>query len=96
MKTLKWLLAGVLIGVIVAAFRDFEQGEWLKPQLSDGREPVGPEEPVLGYDGMDQETLVDWLADADLDADSLDRMLRYETVNLNRAPVIDLIEELLG
>lgn len=96
MKTLKWLLAGALVGIIAVAFRDFEQGAWLKPQLSGDREDTGPEEPVLGYDGMDQETLLDWLTSANLDSDALEHMLSYEEANRNRAPVIDLIEDLLG
>ncbi len=96
MKTLKWLLAGTLVGVIAVAFRDFEHGTWLKPQLFGGDEPIGPEEPILGYDGMDQETLLDWLSSADLQPDDLEHMLAYEENNLDRAPVIELIEELLG
>ena len=96
MKKLKWLLAGVVIGVIAVAFRDLERGEWLAPQLSRRREPIGPEEPVLGYDGMDQETVLDWLASANMDAAALERILLYEGANLNRAPVIDLLEDLLG
>lgn len=96
MNKLKWLLAGVAIGVIAVAFRDLERGRWLAPELPRRDEPVGPEEPVLGYDGMDQETLLDWLASADMDADALARILRYEAANLNRAPVIDLLEDLLG
>lgn len=95
MKKLKWLLAGVVIGVIAVAFRDLDRGEWLSPQLPRKREPVGPEEPVLGYDGMDQETVLDWLASANLDASALDHILRYEAANLNRGPVIELLEELL-
>lgn len=96
MKTLKWLLAGALVGIIAVAFRDFERGAWLTPQLSGAGEPAGPEEPVLGYDGMDQETLLDWLTSAHLDSDALEHMLSYEAANRNRGPVIDLIEDLLG
>ena len=96
MKTLKILLAGTLIGIVVVAFRDFERGIWLKPELAGGHEPIGSEEPVLGYDGMDQETLLDWLASADMDPDALEHMLVYEEANLHRTPIIDLIGELLG
>lgn len=95
MKTLQWMLAGVLIGVIAVAFRDLERGAWLSPALPQ-RDEVDEEEPVLGYDGMDQETLIDWLASADLDDDSIDRVLRYERANLGREPVIEALEEMLG
>lgn len=96
MKTLKWLLAGIIIGVIGVAFRDLEKGEWLKPSLPERRPPSGPEEPVLGYDGMDQETVIDWLFTAQLDADAIGRIRRYEEANLDREPVLEVLDELLG
>ena len=96
MKTIKWLFAGILVGVIAVAFRDMERGEWLRPTVPQRRIPAGAEEPVLGYDGMDQETLLDWLTDAELDAAALERVLRYEEQNLAREPVLSLLEDLLG
>ena len=96
MKTLKWLLAGIVVGVIGVAFRDMENREWLRPALPERAREPGVEEPVLGYDGMDQETVIDWLFTAQLDAESLDRINRYEEVNLGREPVLEVLEELLG
>lgn len=96
MKTVQWMLAGILIGVIAVAFRDFERGEWLSPAILTDDEEVGVEEPVLGYDGMDQETLLEWLADAELDHDTLERIIRYEEANRRREPVLTTLAELLG
>lgn len=96
MKTIKWLLAGVLVGIIAVAFRDMDRGEWLRPTLPRRHEPVGPEEPVLGYDGMEQETVLDWLTEANLDEETLEHVYRYEEQNLAREPVLDLLREMLG
>ncbi|HUE97523.1 MAG TPA: hypothetical protein VMN39_12755 [Longimicrobiaceae bacterium] len=95
MKTLQWILAGVAFGVVAVAFRDLERREWLRPALPGGV-AVDDEEPVLGYDGMDQETAIDWIASADLDEDTVERIIRFERENLDRLPVIEALEELLG
>ena len=99
MRLLKMLLAGAAVGVILTAFRDFEKETWLIPTGSGG----GPldddlddeEEPVLGYDGMDVDTLLDWLDDAELDPDTLERMHRYELARRGREPVLSAIEDRL-
>jgi hypothetical protein len=102
MNTLKWIVAGLLVGIAVSAFRDFERGAWLAPALPDDEEEeeeeeeVGEEEPVLGYDGMDQETVLDWIENADLDRSTLRRIIRYEEENRSREPVLEALEELLG
>lgn len=97
MSAWKALLAGAAVGVIVLAFRDFERGGWLMPAGFDGR--IGApddedleQEPVLGYDGMDQETLLDWLEGSDLDAETLMRARWYEQRNLAREPVLDALD----
>ncbi len=95
MRTLKWVLAGLLVGIVAVSFRDMQRGEWLRPARSPVLEPGG-EEPVLGYDGMDQETLLDWLGAAQLDESSIERIIRYEEANLGREPVLEALEELLG
>ena len=95
MKTIQWMLAGVAVGVIAVAFRDFERREWLSPALPRGA-TIDEEEPVLGYDGMDQETAIDWIAAADLDADTVERMIEYERANRDRIPVLEALEEQLG
>jgi hypothetical protein len=99
MRLLKMLLAGAAIGVIVTAFRDFENETWLipvRPGGAGGMDLEDEPEPVLGYDGMDQDTLLDWLADAAVDADTLERMHRYELAGRGREPVLSAIEDRLG
>jgi hypothetical protein len=101
MNWFKALLAGAAVGVLLIAFRDSERDRWLAPALLGGatddewREVGDEEEPVLGYDGMDQEALLDWLIDARLDRDTLTRIRRYETGNLGREAVIEAVDELL-
>jgi hypothetical protein len=93
MRTLQWALAGLVVGVILAAFRDFERGRWLTPVLQGVEEVPPSEEPVLGYDGMDQESLLDWLDRANLDELTIRKILRYEGANLRREPVLATLEE---
>lgn len=91
---LKWIVAGTAAGMILASFRDFENGRWITPGQSLPGE-VDETEPVLGYDGMDQETIIDWLARADLDRASLRRMQMYEQAHRDRGPVVAAIGDLL-
>jgi hypothetical protein len=93
MRLLKLLVGVIAAGAVVAAFRDLRGGGWLRPALPG--EP-GEEEPVLGYDGMDRDTLIDWLGDAALDAETLGRIRRYETAHQNRESVLASIDDLLG
>ena len=107
MNYLKVLLGAAAAGTIVLAFRDFDGGGWLHPALPGGGWAEGDllleedddealaEEPVLGYDGMDRDTLVAWLDDADLDEATLLRIRRYETAHQDREPVLDRIDDLL-
>lgn len=97
MNLLKMLVAGAAAGVILVAFRDFENQRWMLPTTR-GDEGLldDEEEPVLGYDGMDQETLIDWLGNAGLDRSSLLRARRYETANRRREPVLAAIGDLLA
>lgn len=101
-RLLKVLVGAAAVGVVVAAFRDSGRGRWLRPALPGrGEDDDGDlliadgEEPVLGYDGMDRDTLLDWLGDAELDRDTLLRIRAYESVNLARAPVLDAVDDLL-
>lgn len=109
MNVFKVVMGVAAAGVIALALRDFEEGAWLAPALPGGRgigdllldddEEAGDEwaeEPILGYDGMDRDTLVDWLDDADLDEATLLRTRRYEASNANREPVLDKIDDLLA
>lgn len=95
MNLIKLIVGGAAVAAIAAAFRDFENRGWLTPALP---RPAGydlNEEPILGYDGMDQETLIDWLGDADLDRATLTRMRAYERANRNREPVLSAVEDML-
>jgi hypothetical protein len=100
-RLLKVMLGVAAVGVVAAAFRDSARGRWLRPALPGGGDDEGGlliadgEEPVLGYDGMDRDTLLDWLGDADLDRDTLLRIRAYESANLAREPVLDAVDDLL-
>jgi hypothetical protein len=102
MRLLRILLALAAVGVVVAAFRDSRTQRWLRPSAPGGRDDDGGElgglatqEPVLGYDGMDRDTLVDWLAEADLDRGTLLRIHAYESANMARGSVLDTLDDLL-
>ena len=56
----------------------------------------GEEEPVLGYDGMDRDTLIGWLREAELEPGVLRDVQRYERAHLRRQPVLDALDDLLG
>jgi hypothetical protein len=101
-RLLKMLVGVAAVGVVVAAFRDSGRGRWLRPALpgrggdDDGNLLIADgEEPVLGYDGMDRDTLLDWLGDAELDRDTLLRIRAYESANLARLPVMEAVDDLL-
>jgi hypothetical protein len=97
MNLLKLLAASAAVAVIVIAFRDAESGGWLAPAGlgTIDEEMDEDEEPILGYDGMDVDTLLDWLADAGLDGDTLERMRDYEETHLGREAVLSAIDERL-
>ena len=95
MNLLKLLVASAAVAVIVIAFRDAEGGGWLSPAGLGTTIDVDDEEPVLGYDGMDVDTLLAWLAEADLDQDTLQSMRDYELGHLGREVVLSALDELL-
>ena len=97
MNLLKLLVAGAAIGVIVIAFRDADQGRWIAPplRLTGGEEDLDETEPILGYDGMDVDTLIDWLDSAAPDRATLERMRDYEAAHLAREGVLSAIAERL-
>lgn len=98
MNLLKIIAAAAATTVIIAAFRDFEREEWLLPERAGRGRGAAPdeEEPVLGYDGMDQDTLADWIRSADLDEDTLRDIRAYESAHRDRGAVLSVVEELLG
>ena len=78
-------------------FRDFRGGPARSPATGAiGEYADTDEEPVLGYDGMDRDTLIDWLRDAALDESTLLRIERYERSKENREPVLDAVTDLLA
>jgi hypothetical protein len=101
MRFLKLLLGVAAVGVVAAAFRDSARGRWLRPAVpfagddEDGEVGLDGQEPVLGYDGMDRDTLLEWLRDAELDRSTLLRIQAYETANLARGPVLDAVDDML-
>lgn len=101
-RTLKVLIGVAAVGVVAVAFRDSARRRWLRPAVPFGDDDeeggfvMGGQEPVLGYDGMDRDTLLDWLRDADLDRGTLLRIQAYESANEARGPVLDAVEDMLG
>ena len=96
MNLLKLLVAGAAIGVIVIAFRDTDAGSWIAPPLQlRGEEDQDEAEPVLGYDGMDVDTLIEWMDGSAPDRDTLERMRAYETSHLGREGVLTAIADRL-
>jgi hypothetical protein len=97
------LLGAAAVGAIALAFRDIQGRRWLLPGMPgeapepepEDAEAEVEEEPVLGYDGMDRDTLLDWLRDASLDEATLLRMERYERSHGNREPVLEMIGDQL-
>jgi hypothetical protein len=99
MKRMRKLIGAVLVlvGFVLAyrALREPDDGASLAP----GRD-LSPrfdnEEPVLGYDGMDLQTVVEWLESADLDSATLRRIRAYEQRNRSRESVLDTLNDLIA
>lgn len=99
MRLSRVLLGLVVVGAVAVAARELGPERLLRPRMrrfGEGEEEgFGDEEPILGYDGMDRDTLIDWLEDADLDEETLLRVRAYESAHMNRAPVLETLEDLL-
>lgn len=87
---------------LAAAWAYLTRGPALEPAARGGPRagrPAAPvheeEEPILGYDGMDRDTLVAWIRDADLDEDTLIRIHEYEATNEGRERVLRTVSEML-
>lgn len=95
MKLLKLILAAVSLGAIYAVLRG-PQPPRDRPSATPRPEtPPEDAEPVLGYDGMDMDTLIPWLESADLDNATLQRIRRYERSHRGRETVLAAIDDLL-
>jgi hypothetical protein len=99
-RTLLWLLGGLAVGLVFASLRDVDRGDWTGPRDWEEDERGGVDvydkEPVLGYDGMDQETILEWIDEAELDEETLERIIEYEESNRRREPVLEALHDLLG
>jgi hypothetical protein len=95
MRILQVLIGGLVGGGLAALFWAWQTGRLTVEEAAPLPSPGGAE-PVLGYDGMDRDTLIDWLERADLDEDTLERIRRYEQANRNRGMVLQAIDELTG
>jgi hypothetical protein len=97
MKALRLLAGVVAVGAAVAVLRELAARGVLpgRRAAEEALPEAGGEEPVLGYDGMDRDTLIDWLSDADLDRETLLRIRGYEEANRGREPVLETVATLL-
>jgi hypothetical protein len=93
---LRLLITGAALAVVYIALREPDA----PPRTRRLREPRGgafdEPEPVLGFDGMDLDTLIPWLEAADLDEATLERIREYEQRHRARETVLDTLEDLLG
>lgn len=97
MRAWRWIAGLAMVGGAVLALRELTaRGVLPRGGAAAGGElEPGGEEPVLGYDGMDRDTLIDWLSDADLDREALLRVRDYEAANRGREPVLEAVATLL-
>lgn len=88
---LKLLLGAAALAIVYAA---------LRPDATATGEAVtrsaGEAEPVLGYDGMDVDTVIPWLESANLDRATLERIRRYERSHRAREAVLETLDALLA
>jgi hypothetical protein len=90
------MLAGLAGGLLLSLLRELRARRHPAPATPSRESLDFWREPLLGYDGMDQETLIDWLSDSELDEDTIERILRYEEANRRRAPVLEALEGMLA
>ncbi len=100
------LASGTVLGTLTLAVRRWQRdsqafdSQPLALPAADRTPDIAPrqeeEEPILGYDGMDADTLIDWLERAELDALALRRMRGYEVRHRDRQDVLEAIDDLLG
>lgn len=100
MNNLTRVLIGVATGTVfgtayVALRRGQRDGEqdWSPAVVTPLRREE--EEPILGYDGMDVDTLVDWIERSDLDSATLRHVRAYEMRHRKREAVLSTVDELL-
>lgn len=94
----KLIGAGLVVIGVVMALRTLRRldADRAQDQTDLDRDPASAEEPVLGYDGMDLQTVIPWLESAELDPETLQRIRSYEQRNRARESVLNTIEDLLN
>ncbi len=95
MNIFKLLLGGAAAAVILHAFRDETTGGWLPPGGPTAPRFPADEEPVLGYDGMDRDMVIEWLRDSNFDQETLFRVHEYEATHQRREAVLEAIADLV-
>ena len=97
MKLLKLVTVLTVFGAIYAALRQQREGTLAPAAPARPRPPTPADdtEPVLGYDGMDLQTLIPWLESAELDRPTLQRIRRYELAHQGRETVLTTVDDLL-
>jgi hypothetical protein len=98
-RLIKLLLAAATVsGLVYLALRQREvaAGTALARNRMDEPLPEREPEPVLGYDGMDLQTVTEWLERAELDELSLRSIRAYEQRHRARETVLGVIDEKLG
>lgn len=93
---LRLLIAGAALTVVYIALREPDAPPRSRGLRERRGAPADETEPVLGYDGMDLETLLPWLEAAELDDDTLERVRAYERRHRAREAVLDTLDDLLG
>jgi len=97
-RLFKLVLVAVVVHKATQFIRNLEPREASKRRSA--RPPLGEAaanvEPVLGYDGMDLQTLVPWLESANLDRATLRRIRDYESRHQARQTVLQTVDDLLG
>lgn len=95
MNRFRWAVGGFLLaGVVYGLARREDAGRRRRTALRTQTEDQ--QEPILGYDGMDQETLLEWLDDAELDGDQIEQIIRYEERHARREPILTNLHERIG
>lgn len=97
MNRFGWALSGFLVAGVVygLATRDDRSRE-RRRRIALRTQTEDQQEPILGYDGMDQETLLEWLDDAELDGDQIEQIIRYEERHARREPILSTLHERIG
>ncbi len=98
------LASGTALGTLTVAVRRWQRAGRTEPAMPDGsrtgpvltrRRTADEREPVLGYDGMDAETLIDWLERTELDSATLREVRSYELRHQAREEVLAALDDLM-